>query len=137
MNGWSTHDSGTFAKSKSRVRPRTFPFVLPRLARRAGRPWSLSIQFLTTRANGPPGQQLENGTPCTRDTHTSTALGEADNCVISTTFEELRAALGLIDADEADVLGVCRLRVAVEDLPTSSGGDITQGVGRKGILEKL
>ena len=31
-------------------------------------------------------------------------------------------------------MGICRLRVAVEDLPTSSRGNVTQGVGRSGIL---
>ena len=46
----------------------------------------------------------------------------------------MRAVFGLIDTDEADILGICRLRVTVEDLPTSSGGDVTQGVGRGGIL---
>jgi len=97
----------------------------------------LSTQVLTTRANGPPGQQVEEWTPRTRDIHTSTALGKADDRVLSAAFEELRAALGLIDTDEADVLGVFRRLVAVEDLPTSSFGDVTQGVGRKGVLVKL
>ena len=90
-----------------------------------------------TRANGPPGGRLEDETRRTWDTHTSTALGKTDNRVISAAFEEVRATLLLIDANEADVLGVCRLLVAVEDLPTGSGGDITQGLGRKGILVML
>ena len=89
------------------------------------------------RANGPPGRRLEDETRRTRDTHTGTALGKADDRVISAAFEELRAALLPIDTNEADVLGVCRLLVAVEDLPTGSGGDVTQGVGRKGILVML
>jgi hypothetical protein len=82
-------------------------------------------------------KSLRTGEPRSRDTHTGTALRKADDRVISSAFEEVRTALGRIDTNEADILGVCRFRVAVENLPTSSGGDITQGVGRKGILMKL
>jgi hypothetical protein len=103
-----------------------------------GSVWSLSIQVLATRANGPPGQQRdEDGTLRTRDIHTSTAIRKTDDRVLGATVEEMRAALGPVDADEANVLGVCRLLVAVEDLPTSGGGYVTQNVGRKSILVKL
>ena len=72
-----------------------------------------------------------------RHTHTRTVLRKTDDRVLGASVEELRAPLGGIDTDEADVLGVCRFRVAVEDIPTRSGGDITQRVGRLGILMKL
>ena len=72
-----------------------------------------------------------------RDRHTSTVLREADDRVLSATVEEVRALIGMTDTDEADILGIYRLRVAVEDLPTSSGGNVTQGVGRSSILNEL
>jgi hypothetical protein len=98
----------------------------------------LSIQVLATRANGPPGQERdEDRTPYARDIHTTTVLRKTDDRVLGASFEKVRAPLGRIDADETDVLGICRLGVAAEDLPTSSGGDITQDVGRNGILMKL
>ena len=97
----------------------------------------MSTQVLVTRANGPPRQWLEDEAPRKRDTQTGTALRKANDRVIGAAFKEVRAPLLLIDTNEADVLGVCRFLVAVEDLPTGSGGNITQGVGRKGILVRL
>jgi hypothetical protein len=86
----------------------------------------LSIQVLTTRANGPPERQRnEDGIPCVREIRTSTTLRKTDDRVLSAPIEQMRAALGLIDTDEADVLGICRLLVAVENLPTSSRRDVT------------
>ena len=68
----------------------------------------MSTQVLTTRANGPPGQQRgEDRTPYTRGTHTSTVLRKPDNRVLDAAAEELRAALGLVDTNEADVLWIC------------------------------
>jgi len=64
-----------------------------------------------------------------RDTHTCTVLRKTDDGILSASVEELRAPLGLIDTDETDVLGVCRLWVAVDDIPTSSRSDVTQSVG--------
>jgi hypothetical protein len=69
----------------------------------------LSTQVLTTRANGPPGQQVENRDTVNTGTHTSTVLRKTDDRVLSAAVEEVRAALGLIDTDEADILGICRL----------------------------
>ena len=90
---------------------------------------------MTTRANGPPGQQRgEDGTPYTMDTHASTVLRKPDDRVLSAAVEEVGTALVFIDTNEADVLGICCLRVAVEDLPTSSGGNVTQNVSRRSIL---
>jgi hypothetical protein len=71
---------------------------------------------------------VDDGTP------TSTVLGETDDRVLSTAVVELRTALGLVDTDEADVLGISRFWIAVDDIPTSSGGDVTQSIGGSGIL---
>jgi hypothetical protein len=72
-----------------------------------------------------------------RDIRTSTFLGKTDDRVLSAPVEEMRAALDLVDTDEADVLGICRLLVAVEELPTSSRGYVTQDVSGSRILVKL
>lgn len=94
----------------------------------------MSTQVLTTRANGPPGQQDEEGRQCITGIPTGTVLGKTDDGILSTAVEELRTALGLVDTDEADVLGISRLWIAVDDIPASSGGDVTQRVGGSGIL---
>jgi len=68
----------------------------------------LSTQVLTTRANGPPGQQRgEDRARCAKGTHTGTALRKPDDRVLSAAVVEVRTALGLINTDEANVLGVC------------------------------
>ena len=72
-----------------------------------------------------------------KNIHTCTVLRKTDNRILGASVEELRASLCRIDTDKADVLGVCRFRVAAEDIPTRSGGDVTQGVGRLGILMRL
>lgn len=97
----------------------------------------MSTQVLTTRANGPPEQQDKDRRQWTTGTHTSTALGKTDDRVLSASIEEVGAALGRIDTNEADVLGISRFRVAVQDVPTRSGSDITQSVGSLSVLMKL
>jgi hypothetical protein len=97
----------------------------------------LSTQVLTTRANGPPRQQSdEHRTSHERGLHTSTVRRKTDDRVLSAAVEELRAALCLVGTNQANILGISRLRVAVEDLPTGSGSDVTQSVRRGSILVK-